>query len=222
MLVSILSLLSFLHAADEKISKSEERLQQKSMERFACVHTDGFKQAALMVARVIVRPEIAKICCGWSGVRCDSGWVKRIEWKYSITLKKVDLRWAPQTVHIIELDRFAISQDFETRLLPRHLQHLTATSCELLGTPDMSQLPQGLCKMDVSDNGLSGTISLLHLPETLQIINFSRNQFENVLYDAASFPESLQAIRFSQAKEIQCYCPQKDKRVTFVPLEDDE
>ena len=61
------------------------------------------------------------------------------------------------------------------------------------GTPNLATLPQGLQYLDLSDNQFTGTLNLATLPQGLLRLDLSDNQFTGTP-NLATLPQGLQAL----------------------------
>ena len=193
-------------------------MQQENMERLVCVHECVWKPVPLRMAGLIVRPEIAKHCCGWSCVSCTNSEVTSIRWKYK-RIEELDIRWVPATVNHIIIEGIPVRGELETRFLPRSLCQFFARDCQMSGTPDMASLPAPLSTFEVPDNALTGTLCLSNLPNKLETVDFSRNHITKVFYMSENLPSSLNKVMFEQNNNIKWICPNKDNRIFFIQME---
>ena len=137
--------------------------------------------------------------CQWSGVTCTDGTVTAIDWKHHTTeprgpknfMRHIDISWIPPTVQTALFEGQKATQRFCMRSLPQRLVDGGFMRCQLKGSADLESLPAFIENLNLSENELTGTISLCRLPRGLRTIFLHGNWISAVEGYADCLPAGL-------------------------------
>mmetsp|Transcript_367 Transcript_367/g.621 ORF Transcript_367/g.621 Transcript_367/m.621 type:complete len:246 (-) Transcript_367:28-765(-) len=150
--------------------------------------------------------------CKWKGVHCnDRSLITAINWK-NLSKKQetfFNIEWLPPTLTRINMEMilFFHSAEIRTRTFPRALIFCALTRTGLLGNINLQTLPEHLRRLDLSYNHFEGTVSLVHLPKTIERIIFRSNAIRKVVLFNERLPSTLQYAVFSQVmRKVKFVC----------------
>eukprot|EP00009_Paramoeba_aestuarina_P015986 CAMPEP_0201529684 /NCGR_PEP_ID=MMETSP0161_2-20130828/42519_1 /ASSEMBLY_ACC=CAM_ASM_000251 /TAXON_ID=180227 /ORGANISM="Neoparamoeba aestuarina, Strain SoJaBio B1-5/56/2" /LENGTH=177 /DNA_ID=CAMNT_0047931621 /DNA_START=93 /DNA_END=622 /DNA_ORIENTATION=- len=135
----------------------------------------------------------------WSEVTLnDDMEVIEINWSYMDIDGVIKLEWLPSTIQKLSIvsDLYAngwLIGTLDLTVLPESLNVLHLGGNYLKGTVDLTCLPKAMRFLDISSNELSGTLDLTRLPPTLAVLNLSWNKFEGDT-DFSHLPDSLNSL----------------------------
>ena len=115
--------------------------------------------------------------CEWSCITCDDD--ERVT---EMEIDSKDLSGSPDLCHI-----------------PPKVQSLIITSRyngELIGSVDLTHLPDGMEYISIYNNELTGEIDLGQLPDGIEYISLNNNEFTGEI-NLAHLPEGLQRLSLS-------------------------
>ena len=147
--------------------------------------------------------------CRWKGVECRSGSVVNIQWNPRDRLSRTRMQanviaayeWFPATVENLEVASQRIAREINTLLLPRNLQICSFNGCALFGRFAIDALPRELRRALCATNRIAGTLSLVHMPPRLEVLDFADNSIECVFIDNAHLPKSFQVCNLSNIRK---------------------
>ena len=180
-----------------------QSLQKFAMRKFICI--DEVAEIGPMTNFVAACAYQDYPVCDWHGVTCDTDDVVRdIEWTTGVGLS-FDMDFIPQTVRQLALmdARSNNTTPFSTRKLPRDLKHCYLVHCDLRGCLNMATLPSNLIDINVQNNRLSGTVSLLEIPRSLQSIDLRSNAFDELIISDAALDQMSTINLYQRLKVMQ-------------------
>ena len=160
--------------------------------------------------------------CGWHGVTCENGYVKRLNWSTKFQhqeRRSIDVRWMPPSVKYAVIFAQPIVMPIETRALPRGLCVGSFVRCGVQGTIDLIALPPHIVEFLVSDNRITGYVSLLHLPETVEALAVNENEITTIYGKSGSIPKRAKDISMwprvngVKARYVSIDVSKMDKRI---------
>ena len=133
--------------------------------------------------------------CSFHETTCEDGIIVGLRLDGTSRFTTFDLSWMPNTVKNFHAqDRFLDRMHYDTRHMPRQMEKFTISKSNLTGSVSLLDLPEGLKHLTLSYNRITGTVNLLALPERLEYLNLAGNKITHVLVAESRLPKTLLSI----------------------------
>ena len=162
--------------------------------------------------------------CAWSGIFCADGTVQTIVWSGTEVIEAIRIEWIPHSAQKLHFSFIFVGKAREARSLPREIRYLFLDRCNTLRGAlrhvELRGLPSKMEEVHIKGCGLTGTVFLTELPESMRSISIRDIGLEAVYVANNSLPEGLKAIHVAGTYGediLKCVdAPKADSRVKSV------
>ena len=138
--------------------------------------------------------------CEWSCIKCDDDKrVIRIERDSESLTGSIELRYVPPKVKRLVLSSIINGQligSVDLTHLPDGMQTLFLDNNQLTGEIDLANLPHGMNELSLKSNKLTGEVELTHLPAGMKGLYLQNNQLTGEI-DLTNLPQGMKYLRGS-------------------------
>ena len=204
MLTTLTTLTSFIfHCIDpdtdeDFIPKTPAQMQESLMHKFYAENIDYINQISWW------KPQ-SPVCGkdgqgGWQGIICKDNAVIHVSHPDQPTaFHGFRIRFLPNSVTLIDVQRNFINDTLDTRQLPLELTFLNITKNLYHGTCDLRKLPRRLEHLIARHNEFESVGAIDNLPPHIVGLFFTRNKMKHSVVFVGEIPPSLQAANFNSS-----------------------
>ena len=135
--------------------------------------------------------------CEWSCVECDDDErVIQIHTDGGDLSGSLDLCYVPQKVKVLDIspeDKCELTGSVNLTQLPEGMQSICLNNNELSGEIDLAHLPDGMDGISLEDNQLTGEIDLTHLPDGMRELHLGGNELTGEI-DLTHLPKRMKEL----------------------------
>ena len=204
MLATLTTLTSFVfHSMDPDTDedftpKTPAQMQETLMRKFYAENADYIGQISLWGPQSPVCGRDGQ--GGWKGITCKDNAVTHVSHPDQPTaFHGFRIRFLPNSVTVIDVQRNFINDTLETRQLPLELKFLNITKNLYHGTCDLRTLPRRLERLIASHNEFESVGAIDNLPPTIERIFFNGNKMKRSVVFVGEIPPSLQSANFNSS-----------------------
>ena len=177
------------------IPKTPAQMQETLMRKFYAENADYINQISLWKPNSPVCGKDGQ--GGWQGIICKDNAVIHVSHPDQPTaFHGFCIRFLPNSVTLIDVQRNFINDTLDTRQLPLELTFLNITKNLYHGTCDLRKLPRRLEHLIASHNEFESVGAMDNLPPHIVGIFFTGNKMKHSVVFVGEIPPSLQAANF--------------------------